>query len=109
MSSNGTPDPIPERTRPTTESRNRAQAQHVSSSAVERSGPGAGNGIGAAQSGGRDGAAFGGAVGAPRLLVGFLIFVGLIVAVIGSLGAPLITAVGGGCELSFVALLWRFS
>src|SRR4051794_41854679 len=96
MSSNGTPDPIPERTRPTTESRNRAQAQHVSSSAVERSGPAAGNGIGAAQSGGRDGAAFGGAVGAPRVLGGFLIFLGLIVAGIGGFGGPLITAGGGG-------------
>ncbi len=109
MSSNGTPDPTPDRTRPTAESRNRPQPQHMSSSAVERSGPAAGNAIGAAQSGGRDGAAFGGAAGAPRVLVGFLIFVGLIVAVIGSLGAPLITAVAEAYDVSLAASQWTLT
>jgi predicted MFS family arabinose efflux permease len=42
-------------------------------------------------------------------LTGFLIFVGLIVAVIGSLGAPLITAVAQAYDVSLAASQWSLT
>ncbi|MFF0345487.1 MFS transporter [Kribbella sp. NPDC004875] len=49
------------------------------------------------------------AVRSPRLLVGFLVFVGLITAVIGSLGAPLITAVAEAYDVSLAASQWTLT
>jgi predicted MFS family arabinose efflux permease len=45
----------------------------------------------------------------PRRLIAFLIFVGLIVAVIGSLGAPLITAVAERYDVSLAASQWTLT
>jgi predicted MFS family arabinose efflux permease len=45
----------------------------------------------------------------PRRLSAFLIFVGLIVAVIGSLGAPLITAVAEQYDVSLAASQWTLT
>jgi predicted MFS family arabinose efflux permease len=45
----------------------------------------------------------------PRTLIAFLIFVGLIVAVIGSLGAPLITAVAEQYDVSLAASQWTLT
>jgi predicted MFS family arabinose efflux permease len=45
----------------------------------------------------------------PRALVGLLVFVGLIVAVIGSLGAPLITAVAEQYDVSLAASQWTLT
>lgn len=44
-----------------------------------------------------------------RRLVAFLVFVGLIVAVIGSLGAPLITAVAEEYDVSLAASQWTLT
>ncbi len=43
------------------------------------------------------------AVGAPRLLVAVIVFVGLVVAGVGSLGAPLITVVAVHYSVSLSA------
>ncbi|MFD7157772.1 MFS transporter [Kribbella sp. NPDC059898] len=45
----------------------------------------------------------------PGLLVGFLVFVGLVGAVIGSLGAPLITAVAEAYGVSLAASQWTLT
>jgi predicted MFS family arabinose efflux permease len=46
---------------------------------------------------------------APRLLVAVVVFVGLVVAVVGSLGAPLITAVAGRYRVSLAAAQWTLT
>ncbi len=45
----------------------------------------------------------------PRLLVGTVVFVGLVVAVVGSLGAPLITAVAELYGVSLAAAQWTLT
>ncbi|HEY3558529.1 MAG TPA: hypothetical protein VGL05_13750, partial [Kribbella sp.] len=45
----------------------------------------------------------------PGLLAGFLVFVGLAGAVIGSLGAPLITAVAQTYDVSLAASQWTLT
>ncbi len=45
----------------------------------------------------------------PRFLVGTVLFVALVVAVVGSLGAPLITAVAGSYHVSLVAAQWTLT
>jgi MFS family permease len=46
---------------------------------------------------------------APRLLVAVVVFVGLVVAVVGSLGAPLITAVAEQYRVSLAAAQWTLT
>jgi predicted MFS family arabinose efflux permease len=46
---------------------------------------------------------------APRLLVAVVVFVGLVVAVVGSLGAPLITAVAEHYRVSLAAAQWTLT
>lgn len=48
-------------------------------------------------------------VRSPRTLVSFLVFVGLVGAVIGSLGAPLITAVAEAYDVSLAASQWTLT
>jgi low affinity Fe/Cu permease len=48
-------------------------------------------------------------VGAPRFLVAVVVFVGLVVAAVGSLGAPLITAVAGHYRVSLAAAQWTLT
>ncbi|MGH3488710.1 MAG: MFS transporter, partial [Actinopolymorphaceae bacterium] len=47
--------------------------------------------------------------GAPRFLVAVVVFVGLVVAAVGSLGAPLITAVAGHYRVSLAAAQWTLT
>jgi predicted MFS family arabinose efflux permease len=48
-------------------------------------------------------------ISAPRVLVAVLVFVGLVVAVVGSLGAPLITAVAERYHVSLAAAQWTLT
>ncbi len=48
-------------------------------------------------------------VGAPRFLVAVVVFLGLVVAVVGSLGAPLITAVAEHYRVSLAAAQWTLT
>lgn len=48
-------------------------------------------------------------VGPPRFLVAVVVFIGLVVAVVGSLGAPLITAVAEHYRVSLAAAQWTLT